>query len=67
VSVLGVPALALYSIAEVGERHALRIAVLSLAGTLRLGLCADPTLLPDVEQLAAEIEDEAAALLAHDV
>jgi hypothetical protein len=44
-----------------------RIAVLSLAGTLRLGLCADPTLLPDVEQLAAEIEDEAAALLAHDV
>jgi diacylglycerol O-acyltransferase len=67
VNVLGVPALALYSIAEIGERHALRIAVLSLAGTLRLGLCADPTLLPGVEHLAADIESEAAALLAHEV
>ena len=67
VNVLGVPALALYSIAEIGERHALRIAVLSLAGTLRLGLCADPTLLPGVAQLAADIESEAAALLAHEV
>jgi hypothetical protein len=64
IEVLGVPVSALYAIAEIGQRHALRIAVLSLAGTLSFGLCADPTLLPDVEQLAAAIEEEAAALCA---
>ena len=55
---------ALYAIAEIGERHALRIAVLSLVDTLSFGLCADPTLLPDVTQLAVAIEEEAAALCA---
>jgi WS/DGAT C-terminal domain/Wax ester synthase/diacylglycerol acyltransferase catalytic domain len=64
IDVLGAPVDALYAIAEIGERHALRIAVLSLADTLSFGLCADPTLLPDVEQLAVAIEDEAAALCA---
>jgi len=64
IEVLGVPVEALYSIAEIRERHALRIAVLSLAGTLRFGLCADPTLLPDVDHLAAAIEEEAAELAA---
>ena len=64
IEVLGVPVDALYAIAEIGERHALRIAVLSLADTLSFGLCADPTLLPDVEQLAVAIEEEAAALCA---
>jgi hypothetical protein len=63
ITVLGVPAGALYSLAEIGRRHALRISVLSLAGTLRFGLCADPTLLPDVEDLADAIEDEADALV----
>jgi hypothetical protein len=64
IDVLGVPVTALYAIAEIGQRHALRIAVLSLADTLRFGLCADPTILPDVEQLAAAIEEEAAELAA---
>jgi diacylglycerol O-acyltransferase / wax synthase len=64
IDVLGVPVSALYAIAEIGERHALRIAALSLAGTLQFGLCADPTLLPGVERLAAAIEEEAAALCA---
>jgi hypothetical protein len=64
IDVLGVPVDALYAIAEIGERHALRVAVLSLADTLSFGLCADPTLMPDVEQLAAAIEEEAAALCA---
>jgi hypothetical protein len=62
IDVLGVPARALYSIAEIGRRHALRISVLSLAGTLRFGLCADPTLLPGVEHLAWALEAEAEAL-----
>lgn len=64
IDVLGVPVTALYAIAEIGQRHALRIAALSLAGTIRFGLCADPTLLPGVERLAEAIEEEAAALCA---
>lgn len=62
VDVLGVRVGGLYSLAEIGRQHALRIAVVSLAGTLGFGLCADPTLLPDVEWLAAAIQDEAKAL-----
>ena len=34
ISVLGIPVHALYSLAEIGEQHALRVAVVSLAGTL---------------------------------
>ena len=43
---------------------AMRIAVMSLTGTLHFGLCADPTLPPDVEHLAESIEEEADALVA---
>jgi WS/DGAT/MGAT family acyltransferase len=63
VRVLGVPVRALYSLAEIGEHHALRVAVVSLAGTLNVGLVADPTLLADVDHLAAGIQAEAAALI----
>ena len=64
VHVLGLPAEAMYSLAEIREHHALRIAVVSLAGTLNFGLVADPTLLPGVGQLAAGLQAEAAALAA---
>ena len=63
VRVLGVPVAALYSLAEIGEHHALRVAVVSLAGTLNVGLVADPTLLADVNHLAAGMQAEAAALI----
>jgi WS/DGAT/MGAT family acyltransferase len=63
VRVLGVPVAALYSLAEIGEHHALRVAVVSLAGTLNIGLVADPTLLADVDHLAAGMQAEAAALI----
>ena len=53
VRVLGVPVEAMYTLAEIGEHHALRIAVVSLAKTLNFGLVADPTLLADVDHLAA--------------
>jgi hypothetical protein len=56
ICVLGVPVRALYSLAEIGERHALRVAVVSLAGTLNIGLVADPTLLADVGGLAAGMQ-----------
>jgi diacylglycerol O-acyltransferase / wax synthase len=64
VTVLGAPVRALYSLAEIREHHALRIAVVSLADTLNFGLTADPTLLSDVDQLADHIGHEAAALVA---
>jgi diacylglycerol O-acyltransferase len=62
VRLLGRPVVAMYSLAEIGAHHALRIAVVSLAGTLNFGLVADPTLLDDVDQLAAGLQAEAAAL-----
>ncbi len=64
VSVLGAPVASLHSIAEIGERHALRVAVVSLADRLAFGLCADPAIVPDVQSLADGLEAEAAALIA---
>jgi diacylglycerol O-acyltransferase len=64
VRVLGRPVVAMYSLAEIGAHHALRIAVVSLADTLNFGLVADPTLLDDVDQLAAGLDEEAVALAA---
>ena len=64
VNVLGVPARALYSLAEIRAYHALRIAAISFADTLGFGLTADPTLLPDVDDLAAGMQAEAATLIA---
>ncbi len=63
ICVLGVPVRALYSLAEIGERHALRVAVVSLAGTLNVGLVADPTLLADVGDLAGDMQAEADELI----
>ena len=51
------------ALAEIGEHHALRVAALSYAGELSLGLCADPTAVEDLDALAAGIEGEAAELL----
>jgi diacylglycerol O-acyltransferase / wax synthase len=62
VRVLGMPVRGLYSLAEIREHHALRIAVVSLADTLNFGLVADPTLLPDVDYLASGMQAEAVAL-----
>ncbi|MGI9007489.1 MAG: WS/DGAT domain-containing protein [Streptosporangiaceae bacterium] len=62
IRVLGAPVSGLYSLAEIREQHALRVAVVSLAGTLHFGFVADPTLLPDVDRLAADVQAEAAAL-----
>jgi diacylglycerol O-acyltransferase / wax synthase len=64
VSVLGAPVASLHSIAEIGERHALRVAVVSLADQLGFGLCADPGVVPDLQALALGLEDDAAALIA---
>jgi WS/DGAT/MGAT family acyltransferase len=63
VEVLGVPVTGMYSLAEIREDHALRVAVVSLADTLNFGLVADPTLLGDIDELAREIPPVADALI----
>ena len=63
-TVLGVPVEGLHSLAEIGERHALRVSVVSFAGRLCFGLLADPGLVEDLGAMAEGIEAEAAALTA---
>lgn len=64
VSVCGSPVTSMHSLAEIGARHGLRIAVVSLAGNLHFGLCADPGLVDGLGQMAAGVEAEAEALIA---
>jgi hypothetical protein len=64
IQVLGVPVRTLYTLAEIREYHALRVSVVSFADSLNFGLVADPTLLDDVDQLAAHMHAEAATLIA---
>jgi len=64
VSVLGTPVRSLHSIAEIGERHALRVTVVSCAGSLYYGLCGDPDVVDDLDALASGIQDDAAELVA---
>lgn len=64
VGVLGAPVTELHTIAEIGEHHALRVAVLSYAGDLCFGLCGDPGIVEDLDALATGIEAEAAELIA---
>jgi diacylglycerol O-acyltransferase len=64
VSVLGDPVVQLHSLAEIGERHALRVSAMSLAGQLCFGLCSDPHLVDELQLMAQGIEAEAEALLA---
>jgi hypothetical protein len=63
VSVLGAPVVRLHSIAEIGERHALRVSATSLAGVLCFALCSDPELVDELGVMAEGIEAEARALL----
>jgi len=64
VTLLGARVDALYSIAEIGERHALRVAAASLGDTLSFGICADPGIVEHVQTIAAGIEAESQALSA---
>ncbi len=64
VSVLGAPVERVYSLAEIGRRHALRVAAVSIAGRLCFGFCADPGVVDDLGEMAAGLEADAAALVA---
>jgi hypothetical protein len=63
VSVDGAAVESVHSLAEIGERHALRVAVVSIAGQLCFGFCADPGVVDDLAALAQGVELEAAALV----
>ena len=58
-TILGTAVSSLRSLAEIGERHALRVAALSYADEICLGLCADPDVVHDLGDLARGIEAEA--------
>ena len=61
-SVLGSPLAGFYSLAEIADRHALRVAVISAAGRLGFGLCADADAVDRLELIAEGIEGEIEAL-----
>jgi diacylglycerol O-acyltransferase len=64
VSLAAMPVTGIFGIAEIGERHALRISVHSHADQLCFGFCADPLLVPDLQRMASAIADEAEELVA---
>jgi diacylglycerol O-acyltransferase len=64
IAVLGGPVRDFFALAEIADRHALRVAVISLADELSFGLCADRAAVEDPETIAAGIDAELAALAA---
>jgi len=62
VSVLGAPVSALFAIADVAERHALRVAAISLDDQIHFGFCADPHLIEDLSTLARAVATQATEL-----
>jgi WS/DGAT/MGAT family acyltransferase len=64
VSVMGRGVAELYTLAEIAPRHALRVSIVSLAGSVGFGLCADARALPDLPELASDVEHSLEELLA---
>ncbi len=58
VFVLGAPVRGLYTLAEIAQHHALRMAVISSAGSLFFGLCADRAAVPDLPALVDALRRE---------
>jgi diacylglycerol O-acyltransferase len=64
VSVFDAQVQGIHSIAEIGERHALRVSAFSFAETLGFGLCADPDLVDQLQLMADGVESEGRELIA---
>jgi diacylglycerol O-acyltransferase len=62
VAVMGGAVRDLWALAEIADRHALRVAAISLADELSFGLCADAVAVADPETIAAGIEADLQAL-----
>ncbi len=56
--VLGAPLLELHTLAEIADRHALRVAIVSAAGRISFGLCADPDAVDGLDVIADGIAGE---------
>jgi diacylglycerol O-acyltransferase len=54
----------LYSVAEIGERHALRVSAVSLAGILSIGFCAEPRAVPHLRIMVEGVNRELQSLQA---
>jgi diacylglycerol O-acyltransferase / wax synthase len=61
-SVLGASVRAFYSVADVDQRHGLRVAGLSMADALHFGLCADPEIVGSLDPIVGGMLAEAALL-----
>jgi WS/DGAT/MGAT family acyltransferase len=62
VAVVGAPVRDLFALAEIADRHALRVAVMSLADEVSFGLCVDAAAVADPETIAAGIEADLGVL-----
>ena len=63
VYVLGGRVRELYALSEIAQGHVLRVAAISSAGTLSIGLLADARAVPDLDGLAGDVRQAAADLL----
>jgi diacylglycerol O-acyltransferase len=62
VAVMGGPVSDLFSLAEIADRHALRVSAMSLADELSFGLCADAVAVDDPQTIADGIDADLVAL-----
>jgi diacylglycerol O-acyltransferase len=53
----------MYSLAEIAQHHALRVAVISSGGSLYFGLCADRDAVKDLDVLAEGLRSSVDELL----
>jgi hypothetical protein len=56
VTVLDRPVESFFSVAEPADRHVLRVAAISCAGVVGIGLCTDPDALEGIDELGAAID-----------
>jgi hypothetical protein len=61
--VVGQPVEELFTLAEIGDRHALRISVISMADQITFGLCADGAAVDDPRVIITGMERDLALLL----
>lgn len=61
---LGAPVEELHSLAEIGDRHGLRVSALSHAGQVSIGLCADAGGVAQLDVLAEALEESVGELCA---
>jgi diacylglycerol O-acyltransferase len=63
-SVLGAPVASMHSLAEIGHRHALRVAVVSAVGRIGFGFCADADAIGSPQPIADGVSADLRALAA---